>query len=875
MIARLARRAASHPAAPLIAIALALAVKLARLSNTLDPQPFPAHRAVLLTTVAVIGFMWTPLVLFAGTTTSHVVACLLNVALTTLALADHVHYRFFGDVLSLSDSGRLGQIGVALPSLLYALGPRLALAYFDVVLALLLLPAVRRRAAPATARARIRWCLALVLMSSLSGSPSAYLLHTDPEEIFHYTYTRQQVVAAIGILPYHAYDVALVALYPWRGRLASDHHDLRAVQHYLAELPARSAASSPLFGAAYHDNVILIQAESLQAFVLDLRIGDHEVTPHLNRFAAESLRFTNFFDQAHLGTTADAELLALQSLHPIRAAAIATRYASNTFHGLPAILGEHGYTALSAVGEPGRVWNMGPMHERLGFEVSLFQDAFAPGERFGPGVPDEPFFREAVARLKALGQPYFAFLVTLTNHHPYRLPPEHVRLDVGDLGNTLLGDYLTSVHYFDRAFGAFLEAMQSANLLDDTVIALYGDHHGYLDSPPELRGLVDWSGDPAYGDWLLQKRLPFLVRMPGGGHAGEQAGAGGQLDVAPTLLGLLGIDDRVGLGRDLTASADRVVAFRAGGFLSGDTHCMPDRRRGSSVRCFSASSLHPVPVDVAAESRAARTLEISDRIVTGNLLAALRPEPPPRRTAPLVIGHRGSPRRAPENTESSIAAAIEDGADAVEIDVRLTADGVPVVIHDPTLELAPLSPIEVAQTTLAELQDHTVHLERFGMAEAIPTLAAVLQRFGREIRFLLDVPVAGMAARIAQVYAAHGVPASTAIVGTWSLEEASDYLAHLPGATVLTADTARIDWDPAGFAKFTRAGISGVEVWADGHLPAGYVAAAHAAGLLVFTYTVNDAPAMRHHLNLGVDGIETDVPAVLRRVVDARGDPGR
>lgn len=70
---------------------------------------------------------------------------------------------------------------------------------------------------------------------------------------------------------------------------------------------------------------------------------------------------------------------------------------------------------------------------------------------------------------------------------------------------------------------------------------------------------------------------------------------------------------------------------------------------------------------------------------------------------PLIIGHRGASALAPENTLAAFRRAIDDGADGIEFDVRLARDGVPVVIHDATLERTGLVRRKVAQLTAAEL----------------------------------------------------------------------------------------------------------------------------------------------------------------------------
>jgi len=102
---------------------------------------------------------------------------------------------------------------------------------------------------------------------------------------------------------------------------------------------------------------------------------------------------------------------------------------------------------------------------------------------------------------------------------------------------------------------------------------------------------------------------------------------------------------------------------------------------------------------------------------------------------PLILGHRGASAVAPENTLAAFAQAIRDGADGIEFDVRLSSDGVPVVIHDATLNRTGLISGTVGQLTAAQLQQIDVGRwfdKRNGdrvFSERLPTLAQVFDLF--------------------------------------------------------------------------------------------------------------------------------------------------
>jgi glycerophosphoryl diester phosphodiesterase len=89
-----------------------------------------------------------------------------------------------------------------------------------------------------------------------------------------------------------------------------------------------------------------------------------------------------------------------------------------------------------------------------------------------------------------------------------------------------------------------------------------------------------------------------------------------------------------------------------------------------------------------------------------------------------VIAHRGASGEYPENTLLAFRRALEQGADGLELDVRVTADGVPVVIHDPTLERTTNRRGQVGQLSLSQVREAAA-----GEGERVPTLAEVLDAF--------------------------------------------------------------------------------------------------------------------------------------------------
>jgi phosphoglycerol transferase MdoB-like AlkP superfamily enzyme len=614
-----------------VVLALLTVAKLLWLGGHVDLYGHPPHRAAVTGTLAVVAFCLAMMSAMASKRGHIPGAVALNSGATILALADIVHFRSLGDVISIAELSHAEQLPAVVPSILANLRSQDSLLFVDVLAGVALWVWVGRSAAgrdtPAPRRRVIATCAAIT--AGLLAIPPIRLIAHDPDQVFEYATTRRDIAVALGLLPYHLYDAFLHVSGPVFDRIRTTDGELQNAITTLASWPSVDATSSPLFGAARGRNVILVMAESLTMFPVDLDIDGQPVAPTLRALAEESLQFTNFFDQTHDGTTSDGEFTSLQGLHPWPVGAVATRYGANDFHGLPAVLTEHGYHTLSAIAEPGDFWNKRQMHAQLGFARSFFVEAYRPGEAFGMGLADGEFFAQTGPMLAVAPRPFMAFVVSLSSHHPYRLPAHHRGLRLGSLEGTLLGDYLQSVHYFDTALSQFLSQLRTHGLLDTSLLVVYGDHQAFWEEVPELPSLLGYEPTDKFHRWRTRERVPLLIRLPGQAVTRTVEQPGGHLDISPTVLSLLGVpaDHEVFLGRDLTASrGDDPVVFRPGDFLAGRCACIQELATSASSACYDLATALPdqgCPYD-AGRRVARERLKVSDDIIRGNLIEPLR-----------------------------------------------------------------------------------------------------------------------------------------------------------------------------------------------------------------------------------------------------------
>ena len=497
---------------------------------------------------------------------------------TLLLWADLIYLRFFGDLpaaAAIAGAGQLGQIEASIRDLLVAGDAWLWLDLLPGVVLVLVANHLRRISGRRQSRGVI---VGLLAMTAVGGLAAAYLALTPPN-LLAQVFRRVAVAEEVGVLNLHAVDGARsVARGVLRRELEPAQFD-EVVAWFRERAPQRAGAGSS-FAVAEGANLVMVQVESLQAFVIGLEIGGREVTPFLNRWAEDALWFSNVTDQTGQGRSSDSELATQVSLLPLAGGAAAFRFAANDFTGMAEALGERGYHTLSAVPYEGAFWNRRQTHPAYGYGRNLFVEDFEGGENVGWGLSDRDFLDQAVRELAAAKEPFAAYLLTLSLHHPFDGFPTHLEeLDVGIWDGTAFGSFLHTMHFFDASLAAFVAVLEHEGLAENTVIAIWGDHDAGFPWRSEIAAAMGATHDAA--GWYLSQEVPLFVKVPGvDSLRGERAVPAGHTDVAPTLLALLGVDPApyAFVGRNLLGEhGDRPVVGEYGCwrntthlFLQGD-----------------------------------------------------------------------------------------------------------------------------------------------------------------------------------------------------------------------------------------------------------------------------------------------------------------
>ncbi|MEK3697970.1 LTA synthase family protein [Paenibacillus sp. FSL R10-2199] len=294
-------------------------------------------------------------------------------------------------------------------------------------------------------------------------------------------------------------------------------------QKAVNELKGIEIPESPKYwGMNKGNNLIVVQMESFQNFLIGLTIDGQEITPNLNKLVKENTYFNNFYTNAGQGTTSDAEFVVNTSFYvPENKPATSSEYMNKKVPSLPRLLRDNGYFTSTFHTNSVDFWNRAALYKAIGFEQFYDQSFYGDEDHIAFGASDEVLFSKTTQELSRLDteeQPFYAMVISMSAHHPFHIPEEKYKIQLPpNYEDTLLGNYIRAQNYADYAIGLFLEDLKSSGLWEDSLIVFYGDHQGvpmYTLSIEEKEQLSLLIGhEYGYTDMF---NIPLIVHSPGG-----------------------------------------------------------------------------------------------------------------------------------------------------------------------------------------------------------------------------------------------------------------------------------------------------------------------------------------------------------------------
>lgn len=532
---------------------------------------------------------------------------------TGILYGDLLYYRFYNDFVTIPILFQFDNVGGLGPSMLELMSPWDLFMFIDLVIVGWILFKTKLNLTVSKPRKKqyIAVGSTLVVLTICLGLVKSVHLFSE-------SYDRDQMVKSLGPINYHLYDIALGIISPLE-RVVATETDAVASKAYLQQ---NDSEPTELFGVAEEKNVVVITLESTQDFVINQKVNGKEITPFLNDLIEDSFYFNQIYDQTGQGKTSDAEFLIDNSLYPLANGSAFVMRPENTYLSLPHILKQNNdYYAASFHGNDRTFWNRDDMYKALGYDKFFSKRDYNVTEEnsINFGLKDIPFFNQSVDYLENVPEPYYAKFLTLTNHFPFLLEEEDTFIDQADTEEDVVNRYVTTVRYLDKSIETFFEKLKEKGMYEDTVFVLVGDHYGI--SPKYEEGLSELLDEEInVVNRMKYQQVPLIIHVPGQEGKTIQT-RGGQIDIRPTLLHLLGIEteDRYALGHNLFArEGDQPVILRDGSFI------VKDHIYKNNV-CYAKESGQEVDESICEPylDEVRKELELSDNIIFGDLLRFL------------------------------------------------------------------------------------------------------------------------------------------------------------------------------------------------------------------------------------------------------------
>ena len=409
-------------------------------------------------------------------------------------------------------------------------------------------------------------------------------------------WNREYIVMKYGIYVYHVNDL-VKSIEPKLTSLFGYDEAVKNFKEYFKD--KKSESSNEYTGIYEGKNLLVIHAESIQNFLIGLKINGKEVTPNLNKLASSGLYFNNYYSQVSVGTSSDTEFTFNTSLMPSNTGTAFGSYFDREYIAIPKLLKEKDYYNFAMHGNNADYWNRRVMHKNLGYDDLFAKADYDIDEVLGLGLSDKSFLRQSVEKIETIAKEhkkYYGTIITLTNHTPFNengvgysdfdVTLKEKNKTYPYMDGTKLGYYFKSAHYADEALGEFFSELDKRGLLKNTVIALYGDHDARLPKEDYLRFYnYDKENDTTlssdsknykdmnFYDYEMNRKVPFIIWSKDTKYKGKVSNVMGMYDVLPTLGNMFNISNKYALGHDIFNIKDKnIVIFPTGNWITNKVY---------------------------------------------------------------------------------------------------------------------------------------------------------------------------------------------------------------------------------------------------------------------------------------------------------------
>ncbi|MDM5334495.1 LTA synthase family protein [Ureibacillus composti] len=541
----------------------------------------------------------------------------VSTLLSIVLFANVGFYRFYNDFITLPvlfQTSNFGELGTSISEIITWTD---ILYFVDIILLLVVIKFMPKFEGKMEVRKQVRrayFVLSLAVLFLNLG-----LAESERPQLLTRSFDRELLVKNIGTYNYHLYDIYIQSKSSAQRALA-DGSELVEVDNYVQANQA--SVNEDMFGKYAGRNIILVQLESLQSFVINNEMNGEVVTPFLNSLTSDkdTYYFSDFYHQTGLGKTSDAEFLVENSLFGLGRGAVFFTHGGNTYNSMAESLGNNGYFSNVMHSNNKSFWNRDMIYKSLNIDKFYDLDSYQVTDENSVnwGLKDIPFFEQSVDLMTEMPQPFYSRMITLTNHYPFYLDEEDIMIPEYNSNSGTLNRYFQTVRYLDESIKVFFDELKEKGLYDNSIIVMYGDHYGISENHNKAMSMYLNKEEITPYDSALLQSVPLFIHVPGSGDGEVIDKTAGQIDLRPTILHLLGIDtsNDMQLGADLFSEEhEDFVIFRDGRFIT-------DQYVYASEVCYDRDTGEEIGIEACQPyiERASVELEYSDKIINGDLL---------------------------------------------------------------------------------------------------------------------------------------------------------------------------------------------------------------------------------------------------------------
>jgi lipoteichoic acid synthase len=544
---------------------------------------------------------------------------IVDIVVSLILISDIMYYRYFKDIITVSAIRNAKLLVGVSDSVASLFNVKDLLYILDVFI---LFPFVRiykrKKQNLAKVSKRVFSFLILVAIGIGVNAKVFYEVSKAQPTLLTAMSNRIYLTKMIGNIDFHVVDAYNFISTSIKNSKKLPDSRVNEIRSYL-ENNNKDNGQSVMKGKYDGKNLIVIQVEALQQFVINQKVNGNEITPNLNRWIKKSMYFDNYYYQVAGGTTSDAEFMSNNSLYPAQSGAAYYTYSGNTYDSLAIALKKKGYYTSAMHGNSEGFWNRNVMYKAEGFDDFFGEHSYNIDEIIGLGLSDESFLNQSIEKMNKFEQPYYSFIVTLTSHFPYDAEDKYGDFDVGEYEDTFMGNYLKAIHYTDEQLGNFLDTLEKNGTLENSVVVIYGDHFAIPKNKADQLYEFENITNPNDYDWFKYQKVPLIMHFPDGTNSGVvNHDYTCQMDLYPTLANLFDIKNPYMFGEDMLNNNSGKVIFRNGSFIDGKylyvswTNTYYDLDTGKIVK--------ETPELKAENARYNKELQYSDDLLNHNLM---------------------------------------------------------------------------------------------------------------------------------------------------------------------------------------------------------------------------------------------------------------